>query len=71
VWNLIAQDLLVHGYQNQSFQLRLRHQQAVKWIAMQLRKCAGPLSVLNGNGQSRESVTFYSLQQNLPEDQLP
>jgi len=30
-----------------------------------------PLSVLNGNGQSRESVTFYSLQQNLPKTSFP
>ena len=65
MWDLVAEDLLVHGYQNQPFQLRLRHKQSVEWITMQLRKRAGPLSMLNGNGQSRETVTHNGLHQHL------
>ena len=35
--NLVAQNLLVDGGENQSLKLRLRHQQPVKAIAVKLR----------------------------------
>ena len=49
MWNLVAQYLLVYRDQNESFQLRLRHQEPVERVAMQGWKPSGPLCLRNGD----------------------
>ena len=34
MWDLVAQNPVVDRHQNQAFQLRLGHQQPVKWVPM-------------------------------------
>jgi hypothetical protein len=48
--NGVSQDLIVNRDQNKPFKLGLRHQQAVEWIAMQLRKRSRPLRLLHRDG---------------------
>lgn len=56
VRDLVAEDFFVDGDQGEAFQLRLGYEQAVEWVAMEGGQGAGPLGVLQGDGQARESV---------------
>jgi hypothetical protein len=71
MWNLVAQDLLIHSGQNKPFELRLRHQQSIEWVAMQLRKPTSPLSLFNGDWHGKKSMPLNRFSNGLPEDQLP
>ena len=59
--SLVAKDFVVHGYENQPFHLRLSHQEPVKWVTMHLWKRPCPLRLLDGNGQSRETMVINGL----------
>src|ERR1017187_9337256 len=69
--DLIAQNLLVHSDENQPFQLRLRHQKPVEWVAMRLRKRPCTLRLLDGDGQGQEVVLLNGFSNRFSEDQLP
>ena len=70
VGDLVTEDFSVDGDQGKALHLRLGNENAVEGVAMKRGQGAGPLGVLQSNGQMRESVTVNGGDDGLREGQL-